>query len=66
MSDTSVRDALTAAIASAAAVNSSDPDDWTSAVQPLQSAMDAVTSSETKKQQDDAAAQTQQEQRQRD
>lgn len=56
VADETTRDALTVAIAAATNVDSMNPDDWTSAVQPLQSAMDTVTASETKKQQDDAEA----------
>lgn len=56
VADESTRDALSAAIAAATQVDSTNATDWTSAVQPLQSAMDTVTASETKKQQDDAQA----------
>jgi|UPI00068FB983 hypothetical protein len=56
VADPATRDALNALITTDAALNSTNPDDWTSAVQPLQLAMDSVNASEAKKQQDDAAA----------
>lgn len=57
VADESTRVALTQAISTASAVASENPNDYTQAQQSLQSAMDAVTSSEQQKQADDAAAQ---------
>ncbi|WP_143516386.1 hypothetical protein [Pseudoscardovia radai] len=57
VADESTRVALTQAITAASAVTSENPDDYTQAQQSLQSAMDAVTSSEQQKQAADAAAQ---------
>jgi chemotaxis protein histidine kinase CheA len=56
VADESTRDALNADITTDEALNSTQPDDWTAAVQPLQSAMDAVNGSIGQKQQNDAAA----------
>ncbi len=57
VADESTRVALTQAISTASAVASDNPNDYTQAQQSLQSAMDAVTSSEQQKQAADAAAQ---------
>ena len=57
VADDSTRTALTQAIDNANAVSSTDPADYAAAEQSLQSAMDAVQSSEAQKQASDAAAQ---------
>lgn len=57
VADDSTRTALTQAIDNANAVSSTDPADYAAAEQSLQSAMDAVQSSEAQKQAADAAAQ---------
>lgn len=56
VADESTRDALNADITTDEAMNSTQPGNWTAAVQPLQSAMDAVNGSIGQKQQNDAAA----------
>lgn len=67
VADPTTRDALSTAIDTAAAIDSTNPDDWTAAVQPLQTSMDTVTHSMEKKRQDDAdAAQAQQNTQQQD
>ncbi|MGN0102967.1 hypothetical protein [Bifidobacterium thermacidophilum] len=57
VADDSTRTALTQAIDNANAVSSTNPADYAAAEQSLQSAMDAVQSSEAQKQASDAAAQ---------
>ncbi|MFT8330876.1 hypothetical protein [Bifidobacterium psychraerophilum] len=56
VADPQTRVDLTDAINTATAIDSDSPDDFTDAVQPLQSAMDKVTASVEQKKADDAAA----------
>lgn len=56
VADPQTRLALTDAINAAAAVNSTDPQEYTGAVGPLQTAMDTVNASVQQKKQNDAAA----------
>lgn len=56
VADPQTRVDLTDAINTATAIDSESPDDFTDAVQPLQSAMDKVTASVEQKKADDAAA----------